>query len=140
MVNIMSNKQNNSKDQGQNIGETLIPENAIKDLHEDKKTRGYIESFLVIQCDMTPKDAKVLVQNVLGKNKTGSANWGPTITFIRENLTMDKKDLIQGMMEKKEAKESSMNHAYNYIKFAQEYARQEVEAFVKAQEETQEEA
>lgn len=117
----------------QNQDEEVVvmnPEDVVKELHDGKRSKGYIESFLVIQHDMTPKDAKNLVQNVLGKNTTGGADWESTIEFIRTNYeSMDKADLIEGMMEKKNGKKSSMNHAFNYIKFAQEYARQEVEAF-----------
>lgn len=104
----------------------------INEANEKGKTRGSIEGYLQYQYDMSGSDAKELVQEVLGKNETSGADWTEVIAFIRENYgKMDKKELLENMCTIKGAKMSSMNHAYNYIKFAQEFARQEVEAMKK---------
>jgi len=101
----------------------------ITELSDSGKTKAQCEGFLAYVHDFSVNDAKTLVQGVLGKGGTDGADWGPVIEFIRANYgSMDKKDILAKMCDIKGAKMSSMNHAYNYIKFAQEYARQEVKA------------
>ncbi len=102
---------------------------SIVEMNESGASRAKIEGFLLYAHDMSVNEAKDLVQKTLGKSTSTSSDWSETIEFIRKNFgKMDKKDLINGMCEIKNAKFSSMTHAYNYIRFAQEFARQEVEA------------
>ena len=97
--------------------------------NKNGKTKAQIEGYLSFTYDMKVKECKDLVQEVLGKGPTGSANWEKTVTYIRKNYgKISKNDLIEGMMKMSGGQKSSMNHAYNYIKFAQEYSRQEVES------------
>lgn len=104
-------------------------ENQIKKFYENGKTRGAIEGWLQFEHDLSTNESKALVQKVLGVNKKSSSNWEPVIKVIRENYgKVSKKELIEKMMKASGGKYSSMNHAYNYIRFAQEYARQELEA------------
>jgi len=95
--------------------------------NESGKTRGSIEGYISFTYDIEMSKAKLMVQEVLGKSDAASATWTETIAFIRKNYgKMEKKELIEGMMAIKGGTYTSMNHAYNYIKFAQEYAAQEV--------------
>ena len=99
----------------------------IEVMSENGCTKAKIEGFLMYEHDYTVNKSKELVQKVLGKSTTNGSDWSATIEYIRENFgKIDKKELITGMCEIKNAKYSSMNHAYNYIRFAQEYAAQEV--------------
>jgi len=99
----------------------------INEFNKNGKTKAQIEGWLMFEHSYTVNKSKELVQEILGKGSTDGANWAETIEFIRKNYgVMDKKELINGMCEIKGAKFSSMNHAYNYIKFAQEFAKQEV--------------
>lgn len=112
--------------------QNLVPE--IQAMAENGKNRGQIEGWLKYMHDMSNKEAKTLLEEALGKTSASTADWEATIRYIRENYgRLSKADLVEGMMEVKGAKESSMVHAYTYIKFAQEYARQEVEAALEAQ-------
>ena len=101
----------------------------IKEANENGKTKAQIEGHLQWEYGKTVNQSKALVQEVLGKSNIEGTDWSEVITYIRENFgKVDKKELIENMVMIKGAKYSSMNHAYNYIRFAQEYARQEVEA------------
>ena len=101
----------------------------IQDFNSQGKTKAQIEGYLSFTYDMKVKECKDLVQEVLGKGSIGSADWSETITYIRENYgKISKAELIEGMMRISGGAKSSMNHAYNYIKFAQEFAKQEVES------------
>jgi ribosomal protein L19E len=107
--------------------------NEIKKFHEEGKTKGAIEGYLKFTYDFSTKDAKNLVSEVVGKTTNNNkTSWEETIRFIRKNYgKMEKKQLIEEMMKIKGGSYSSMNHAYNYIKFAMEFAKQEVEDYKK---------
>ena len=101
----------------------------IQTASDEGKGRGAIEGYLQFQHGLSVNESKALLNEVLGETSTISADWSETITFIRKNYgTVEKKELIEGMMKLKGGTKASMNHAYNYIKFAQEYAAQEVVA------------
>ncbi len=105
------------------LSETIVT------MNEDGASRAKIEGFLMYKHDMTVSGSKKLVQEVLGKSTSTASDWAPVIAYVRKNYgKVEKKDLITEMCKIKGAQFSSMNHAYNYIKFAMEYARQEVEA------------
>jgi len=99
----------------------------IGEFDKSGKTKAQIEGWLMFEHSYTVNKSKELVQEVLGKGSTDGANWTEVIAYIRESYGhVEKKELIENMCRIKNAKYSSMNHAYNYIKFAQEYAAQEV--------------
>ena len=104
----------------------------IKKFYEEGKGKGAIEGYLKFTYDFSSTKAKELVQETLGKTVNNTSSWEETIKYIRENYgKKTKQELIQGMMEIKGGSYSSMNHAYNYIKFAMEFAKQEVEDYKK---------
>lgn len=99
----------------------------ISEYDKNGKTKAQIEGWLMFEHSYTVNQSKALVQKVLGKGSIDGANWEEVIAYIREAYgNVEKKELIENMCRIKGAKYSSMNHAYNYIKFAQEYAKQEV--------------
>ena len=99
----------------------------ISELNENGKSKAQIEGWLMFEYDYTVNQSKSLVQEVLGKSNIDGSNWSEVIAYIREAYgKVEKKELIENMCRIKGAKYSSMNHAYNYIKFAKEYAAQEV--------------
>jgi len=101
----------------------------IKKFHESGKTKMAIEGWLQFEHGMSVNEARALTKEALGSKRKATSNWEPVIKVIRENYgKVSKQELIELMMEASGGKYSSMNHAYNYIKFAQEYARQELEA------------
>ena len=104
--------------------------NLITKLAGEGKSKAAIEGKLICDHNFTVNKAKAEVQAVLGKGSSGGAEWHEdVVAFIRQNYgKISKADLIAGMCDISGQKQSSMNHCYNYIKFAQEYARQEVEA------------
>lgn len=102
----------------------------ITSAYEAGKSKSAIEGHLQYEYGLSVNEAKKRVQKVLGKSAVTNSDWSETIQEIRKSFgKIDKKDLIDRMCAVKNAKFSSMNHAYNYIRFAQEYARQEVEAY-----------
>lgn len=99
----------------------------ISEFNENGKTKAQIEGWLMFEHSYTVNQSKSLVQEVLGKGNIGGSDWGEVIAYIRESYgKVEKAELIENMCRIKGAKYSSMNHAYNYIKFAKEFARQEV--------------
>ncbi len=113
------------------INETTINEinELIKSSYKSGKTRGSIEGYISFTYKIENTKAKLMVQDVIGKSDTSNSSWAETITYIRKNYgTISKKELINGMMATKGGTYASMNHTYNYIKFAIEYANQEVVA------------
>ena len=101
----------------------------IAEYSANGKTKAAIEGWLQFEHNLSVNESKSAVQRVLGKGATNKGDWSQIVTYVRENYgKIDKKDLIAGMCEVSGQKTSSMNHAYNYIKFAIEYARQELEA------------
>jgi hypothetical protein len=106
-----------------------IKEN-IKKFYDEKKSKSAIEGYLQFEYNMSSTSAKKLVREVLGKSTSNTTSWEETIRFIRKNYgKLEKKQLIEEMMKIKGGSYSSMNHAYNYIKFAIEFARQELEDY-----------
>lgn len=104
----------------------------ILELNESGKTKAQIEGYLMYMKELSVNESKKIVQEVLGKSMPNSKKHEEVVTYIRHNFgKIDKQDLIKGMCEISGGKPSSMNHMYNYIRFAQEYARQEIESKVK---------
>jgi hypothetical protein len=99
----------------------------IKKANEEGKTRGAIEGYLQFKYELSTNEAKELVQKVLGKSSRGSQDLSKVVKVVRENYgKISKSELIEKMMEVSGGTKSSMTHMYNYIKFAQEYANQEL--------------
>lgn len=101
----------------------------ITQLNESGATRAKIEGYLLFEHNYSVNEAKALVQEVLGKSARAGATLEPVVKYIRDNYgKVEKQELIKGMCEVTGGMPSSMNHMYNYIRFAQEYANQEVAA------------
>jgi len=105
-------------------------EKVIREAHDKGKTRGAIEGFLQFEYDLSVNEAKNMVQAVLGKSaRSGGTDLSKVVKVVRENYgKVSKKELIEKMVKATGGAYSSMNHMYNYIRFAQEYAKQELEA------------
>lgn len=95
---------------------------------------GKIEGMLLFQYDMSTNEAKQLVSDMreeLGLEARGS---GPVklpeiVTYLRGNSDkLEKKALIEGMMEVSGHTFSTCQHMYNYIAMAKEWAKQELES------------
>lgn len=101
----------------------------ITEASENGKTRSAIEGYLQFKHEMSVNEAKAAVQEVLGKSVRSSATHEAVVAYVRKNYgKLDKADLLDGMVAVTGGKLSSANHMYNYIRFAQEYSRQEVAA------------
>lgn len=116
------------KDQNVNVNAVSEIKDEILDMQTDGKNRGQIEGFLKYEYNMSNKDAKNAVQDALGKGAASNADWKATVTYIREHANEDKADIVAGIIGVRGSTESTAGHIYNYLKFAQEYGRQEVAA------------
>lgn len=107
------------------INDERTLEEEIVRRNEEGHTRAKIEAYLILEHDYSTNEAKAAVQGVLGRSGRDSQSLEKVVRFIRQNYgTMSKQELIEGMCEVTGGKFSSMNHMYNYIRLAQEYARQ----------------
>lgn len=105
----------------------------ITSASEEGKTRAAIEGHLQYAHGMSVNQAKTAVQTVLGKSVRAAATHTAVVEYVRKNYgKLDKADLLDGMVAVTGGKLSSANHMYNYIRFAIEYSRQEVEAALEA--------
>ena len=100
----------------------------ITAMDEEGKTRAVIEGRIMYEAAKSVNETKKLVQDTLGRSGRDSVSLEKVVRYIRDNYgKLSKQELIEGMCEVTGGKFSSMNHMYNYIRLAQEYARQEVE-------------
>lgn len=100
----------------------------ITTMDAEGMTRAVIEGRIMYEARKSVNEAKKLVQDTLGRSGRDSVSLEKVVRYIRQNYgKLSKQELIEGMCEVTGGKFSSMNHMYNYIKLAQEYARQAVE-------------
>lgn len=98
-----------------------------KKLAADGKNKGQIEGYLKFTYDLSTKDVKDIVAEVMPQSGVGHADWTATVKFLRENVDkLTKKELIDGMCEVNGKTYLTNQHAYNYVAMAQEWASQEV--------------
>lgn len=92
-------------------------------------TRAKLEAYLLLEHDCSVNESKALCKEALGSGASRTVDLSEVVAYVRANYgTLSKKELIAGMCEVTGGTYSSENHRYNYIKFAIEFAKQEVEA------------
>jgi len=95
---------------------------------------GKIEGYLLYEHDLSTNEAKQFVSDTREELGIESRGQGPVklpeiVAYLRANTgKLEKKELINGMMEVSGHTYSTCQHMYNYIAMAQEWARQETEA------------
>lgn len=105
----------------------------IQELTDSGKNRGQVFGYLQYMYELSNKDARLLMEQVLGKRSSSGTGWEDVVRFLRTgNIdSMDRKDIIVKMAEIRDGTESSANHALSYLSMAKEYSRQELEEFKK---------
>ena len=113
------------------FNETIIEKGL--ELLESGATKAKVEAYGLLVHDMSTNEAKEFASLVFEKaglsTNTYSADWESTVRYLREHFgKLPKKELIEGMCRVNGKTYKSNQHAYNYIRMAIEWAKQEVEA------------
>lgn len=100
----------------------------IKTMHDSGKNLGQIEGWLRYEHDYTVAESKQAIKTAGLGGSQSTADWSKTVGYLRDNLHLDKKKLINGMCEVNNKTYLTNQHAYNYIAMAVEWAKQEANA------------